>query len=70
MPGIVVRIILAVIVAIAVWLACLFLGVVLGTLNVPLTDAIASFLTHWGWTIGVLAGLWYFFTGQTWPRAS
>lgn len=65
----IVRIILALIVAVAVGLACLFVGAVLGSIGAPFTDAVASFLARWGWAVGGLAGLWYFFTGQTWPKA-
>jgi hypothetical protein len=61
----IVRIILSLLVAVGVGLLCLFLGVILATLNVPITDAVSSFLTRWGWVLGVLAGLWFFFTGRT-----
>jgi hypothetical protein len=64
------RIILALIVAVAVGLLCILLGSVLASLNVPITDTIGSFLRQWGWVIGVLAGLWYFFSGQTWPKGA
>lgn len=59
------RLILSVVVAAAVGLVCILVGTVLVTLNIPITDAIGSFLRVWGWVVGVLAGLWYFFTGQT-----
>ena len=62
------RIIQAVIVAAAVGLGCLFLGMLLASLGIPITDAVAAFLTTWGWVIGVLAGLWYFFGGGSFPR--
>lgn len=60
------RIVLAVIVAVIVGLVCMLLGSILSTLGVPIADAVGSWLSRWGWTLGVLAGLWYFFTGGTW----
>lgn len=56
------RIALAVIIGLAVGLACLFLGLLLGSLNIAPASAVAGFLTAYAWAIGVLAGLWYFFT--------
>lgn len=58
--------ILAVVVAAATGLACILLGSVLGSLNIPIADTIGKFLTAYGWALGVLAGLWYYFTGGTW----
>jgi hypothetical protein len=59
------KLVLAVVVAIAVGLVCMLLGAVIGSLNVPIAETIGHFLTAWGWVIGVLAGLWYFFAGVT-----
>jgi len=61
------RIVRAVVIAVAVGLVCILLGLVLGSLNVPITDTIGSFLKQWGWVIGVLAGLWYFFFEGSFP---
>jgi hypothetical protein len=61
------RIVLAIIVAAAVGLGCIFLGMLLASLGIPITDAVAAFLTTWGWVIGVLAGLWFFFSGGSFP---
>jgi hypothetical protein len=63
MTGLLGRIILAVVVAVVVGLACMLLGAVLATLKVPIATTIGDFLTTWGWVIGVLSGLWYFFAG-------
>jgi len=66
--GLLARIVLAVVVAVAVGLACILLGSILGALGLPPAEAVGNFLTAYGWAIGVLAGLWYFFSGRTdWP---
>jgi len=68
--GLLARIALAVVVAIAVGLACILLGGILGSLGVPPAETVGHFLTAYGWVIGILAGLWYFFSGGSigWPR--
>ena len=60
------RLILAVVVAVVVFLVCSLLGIVLGSLNVPIAETIGRFLRSWATVIGVLAGLWWYFTGGTW----
>ena len=57
------RLVLALVVAIVTGLVCILLGSILASLGVPIATTIGDFLTHWGWVIGILAGLWYFFTG-------
>lgn len=57
------RVILAVVVAVAVGLLCILLGGILGSLAVPPAAAVGGFLLAYGWVIGILAGLWYFFAG-------
>lgn len=57
------RLVLAVVVAVVVGLVCILLGSVLVTLKVPIALTIGGFLAAWGWVLGVLAGLWYFFGG-------
>ena len=61
------RIVLAVVVAVVVTLACLLLGGILETLKVAIAVTIGQFLESYGAVIGVLAGLWYFFSGASWP---
>ena len=61
------RIVLAVVVGVVTGLVCLLLGAVLGSMDIPPVSAIAGFLTRWAWVIGILAGLWYFFAGGSWP---
>lgn len=57
------RIVLAVIVAIVVGLVCILLGGILGTLHIDILSSVGGFLEKYGWALGVLAGLWYFFAG-------
>ena len=61
------RIILAIIVGAVVWLLCLFGGGLLATLAIPPIVFIGKFLAQWAYVIGVIAGLWYFFTGGKLP---
>lgn len=60
------QLILAVVVAAVTGLGCLLLGSVLTDLNIPIAATIGTFLSAWGWVIGVLAGLWFYFTGASW----
>lgn len=55
--------ILAVVVACVVGLICLLLGKILASLAIPIAVAVGGFLEQWAWVIGVLAGIWFFFTG-------
>lgn len=57
------RLVLAVVVAVVVGLVCLLVGSILVTLRVPIAVTVGEYLDAWGWVIGVLAGLWYFFSG-------
>jgi hypothetical protein len=61
------RIVLAVVVAIAVTLACIFIGAVISTIDVAIAVTVGDFLKKFGAAIGILAGIWYFFSGATWP---
>ncbi len=61
------RLILAVVVAVIVTLACFLLGAILITLKVDIAITIGNWLKTYGSVLGILAGLWYFFTNQTWP---
>jgi uncharacterized membrane protein YvlD (DUF360 family) len=66
------RIVLAVVVAIVVGLLLsALLGPILLTLGVPIATIVGDFFVRWGWALGVLAGLWFFFAsygaGWTWP---
>jgi hypothetical protein len=55
------RLVIAVVVAVIVTLACLLLGTILDTLHVPIATTVGHFLLQWGYVIGVLAGLFQFF---------
>jgi uncharacterized membrane protein YvlD (DUF360 family) len=58
------RIVLALVVAILVGLLLTFLlGPILLMLSVPIAVVIGGFFVQWGWVLGILAGLWYFFAG-------
>lgn len=62
------RVVLAIVVAVLVGLVCMFLlGPILLTVSVPIVQIAGSFLVNLGWTLGLLAGVWYFFAGATWP---
>lgn len=62
--------ILAVVVAVVVTLACFLLGAILVTLEVDIAVTIGEWLKKYGSILGVLAGLWYAFAGGNfnWPR--
>lgn len=55
------RIVMAVVVAVVVTLACILIGSILITLEVAIAVTIGDFLKDWAGVIGVLAGLWHFF---------
>lgn len=62
------RIVIAVVIAVIVGLLCVaLLGPILVGLHVPIAVTVGRFFVVWGWVLGVLAGLWYFFAGyRTW----
>jgi hypothetical protein len=58
------KLILAVIIAVVVGIVLVgLLGPVLVTIKVPIAVAVGNFCEDWGFVIGVLAGLWYYFAG-------
>ena len=58
------RIVQAVIVAVVVgFCLVVLLGPVLEMLKVPIAVFICGVLVDWGWAIGIVCGLWYFFSG-------
>ena len=58
------RVVLAVVVAVVVGIVLVaLLGPILDTLKVPIATTIGEFFVAWGYVIGVLCGLWYFFAG-------
>ncbi len=58
------RVVLAVVVGVAVTLACYLLGALLTALHVELATVVGGFLTRWGGVLGFLAALWWFFMGH------
>lgn len=63
------RLILAVVVAVVVTLACVLVGGILTGLGVAVAVTIGDFLKTYSAVLGVLAGLWWFFAGSPWwPR--
>lgn len=62
------RLVLAVVVAVVVGLACVaLLGPILISIGVPIATVVGAFLVQWGWVLGILAGLWFFFSGASIP---
>ncbi len=59
------KLILSVVVAVVVTLACILLGDILHALTVSVAVTVGDFLKTYGAVLGILAGLWYFFTGAT-----
>lgn len=55
------RLVLAVVVAVVVTLACILVGAILVALGVDIAVTIGNFLKGYAGILGVLAGLWYFF---------
>lgn len=60
------KLILAVVVAVIVTLGCYLLGAILITLKVDIAITIGNFLKSYGGVLGVVAGLWHFFTDGNW----
>ena len=62
------RVVLAVIVGVVVFLACVLIGGLLSDLKVDFAQTVGGFLQTWAAVIGLLAALWYFFTGGSFPN--
>ncbi len=55
---------MAVVIAVIVGLVLVgLLGPLLETLKAPVAVTVGTFFVAWGWVLGVLAGLWYYFAG-------
>lgn len=63
------NLILAIVIAVVVTLGCVLLGAILVALNVQIAVTIGNFLKTYSGVLGVLAGLWYFFSGYVFPKA-
>ena len=57
------KLILAVVVAVVVTLACILLGGILDLLKVQIAITIGDFLKSYGAVFGTLSGLWFYFAG-------
>lgn len=58
-------IVIAVIIAIIVGALLVYLlGPVIKSLPAPIAQIVGDFFVTWGWGIGLLAGVLYFFTGR------
>lgn len=62
------KLVLAVVVAVVVTLGCILLGGILDAVKVQIAVTIGDFLKSYSAVLGILAGLWYFFSGNTWLR--
>jgi hypothetical protein len=56
------NVVLSVIIAVVVTLGCILLGGILESLHVAIAVTIGAFLATYSGVLGVLAGLWFFFT--------
>lgn len=61
------RLVLAVVVAVVVTLGATLVGAILVSLDVDIAVTIGQWLDRYAQVLGVLAGLWWFFSGRTWP---
>jgi hypothetical protein len=61
------RLVLAVVVAVIVALVFLLLGLIMISMGgaVPILVTIGAFFEKFCWVLGLLAGLWFFFSGRT-----
>lgn len=59
------RLVLAVVVAVVVTLACALLGAILSSLDVTIAVTIGGWLKQYDAVLGILAGLYWFFSGRT-----
>lgn len=60
------RLVKAVVVAVVVTIASLLLGAILKSLTVQIAITIGDWLRTYSSILGILSGLWYFFTEGTW----
>jgi len=60
------KIIVAVLIAVIVGIVLVgLLGPVLISIEVPIAVTVGKFFVNWGFVLGLVAGLWYYFTGGT-----
>jgi len=72
--GLIARAVVAVVIAVVVGIVLVaLLGPILVSLKVPIAETVGKFFENYGYVLGVLAGLAYFFLGGggfTWPSRS
>lgn len=61
------KLILAVVVGVLTTLVCLFVGGLLLTMEVSWVVATGAFLKTFAGLLGLMAALWHFFAGFSWP---
>jgi hypothetical protein len=68
--GLIARLVLAVVVGVVVYLVCLLVGPLVADLKVSFAVTIGGWLVQYAGVLGLLAALWYFFSGGgiTLPR--
>ena len=59
------RLILAVIVGIVTFIVLYVVGALLATVDVTWVSTLGSLLKQFSSLLGLIAGVWYYFTGQT-----
>jgi hypothetical protein len=58
------RLIVAVLIAVIVGIVLVaLLGPILVTVKVPIAVTVGRFFVDWGYVLGLIAGLWYYFAG-------
>lgn len=63
------QLVLAVCVAVVVTLVCVLIGGILISLGVPIAVTIGGFLKTYSTVLGVISGIWFYFTGSPKPIA-
>jgi len=65
------KLVMAVVVAVVVGIVLTaLLGPIIITLKAPVAITVGDFLVNFGWAIGVLSGLWYYFAGPVITRVA
>jgi len=61
------KLIVAVVVAFVVGLVLTALiGPIIAGLGAPITKTVGDFFINWGWPLGIVAGVFYYFGGPAW----
>lgn len=61
------RIVLAIVVGVVVTLVCTLVGSLLMTFSIGWVTATGAFMKSFASLLGLLAALWWYFSGGTWP---